>query len=242
MERIRTAAELSEAVYHMPEQKRWLSVNRRVKVCSAEMSQNLIGDNGTIQVAYEIDRDTLYISYSGTEDLENWLYNISYKSVSYYGYHIHEGFLQLALEALTALLRGGELHRAIATNGIKSIVHCGHSAGGAVAGIMPIILGLHEYDTEVIDFGTPKYLQEHQATFAELPYKRTRFVNNLDVVPKLPLLGRYQHFGEKHDTTDGSYKNYIQALRRFSLLREVIDQHSMLRYGIAANLKGVSDE
>jgi predicted lipase len=238
MSRRATAARLSETVYTMPENRQWTTVNRRTRVCSAEMSQNLIGDNGTIQVAYEVDRDTLYISYSGTEDPENWLYNIEYKSVSYYGYRMHEGFLQLSLEALTALLRGGELHRAINVNGINSIVHCGHSAGGAVAGIMPILLSLHEYDTEVIDFGCPKYLQEDQATFAELPYRRTRFVNNLDVVPKLPLLGRYKHFGETVDITDGSCLDYLKALKELRILREVIDQHSMTRYGVAAQLEG----
>lgn len=236
MNKNRIAARLAESIYSMPEFKRWTTVGN-TKVGSAEMSENVVGENGTIEVAYEVHEQTLFIAYSGTEDLETWCYSVSYKSVSYYGYHMHEGFLQLALEALTALLRGGELHRAITANGITEVVHTGHSAGGAVAGIMPLLLAMPEFDTEVIDFGCPKYLQEHKATFAELPYRRTRFVNDLDLVPKLPLLGRYQHFGEEVNTTDGTYKDYINALRELRLIREVIDQHSMIRYGVAAHGK-----
>tara|TARA_R110002096_G_scaffold44342_4_gene119193 strand:+ start:108 stop:881 length:774 start_codon:yes stop_codon:yes gene_type:complete len=244
------AAYLAQAVYTFPESKEWATVpGSRVRVRSAQLIQNQLGDPGTVEVAYLIDKSTLYIAYSGSEDAEMWHYNLSYESARYMGYNVHEGFLRLAMEAMNALAAQGEIYKVISTSGIKRIIHCGHSAGGAVAGIMPLLLSMPQ-ENIVIDFGCPKYLSPLPGNKLAYPYERVRFVNDQDLVTKLPITD-YEHFGTPVYVRYGvrvpsptlkerarTVIHYIKAACRLRFFREVCISHSVEAYKYAAQERG----
>jgi len=134
------AAILSNAIYRVQENEQWSNINKwyndRFWTRGISLKRNLIGDDGTIKVGYLVEDNTLYLTYSGTQDFEFWLYNADTDVRYLYGIGFHEGFLRLAEEVETVLTKDNYIFNILQDNNITKVVHCGHSAGGAVAGIM----------------------------------------------------------------------------------------------------------
>jgi predicted lipase len=191
---------------------------------SVDLDRNLIGDVGKIKVSMtELGKD-LYIGFSGTQDAEFWLYNIDgdvvTTPVSLYGtyYDVHEGFYDLADTAFQEALTHSPDHLK-KFNQYQNIIFTGHSAGGAVAALMPILLrGKYEVNNnkmKVIDFGSPRVwansnvttsMVDGQTLAKEYPFERIRFQHVYDLVPCAPLhwrgpLAAFSHTGDVRWTT-----------------------------------------
>ena len=204
------AAILSNVIYNAKDTEQWSNDNRHNSTFwtkGISLKRNLIGDDGTIKVGYTVEDQTLYLTYSGTQDIEFWLYNADTDVRHLNGIGLHEGFLRLAEEVETVLVKDSYIFDIIKNNNITKVVHCGHSAGGAVAGIMALKLieaesyyeAKHACDHVIVDFGSPRYLKDGQPVDI-FPCERVRFQEIYDIVPCTPLTWRgplpgFEHFG-----------------------------------------------
>jgi hypothetical protein len=208
---ISRAAILSNVIYRAKETEQWSNENQwhnnAFWAKGISLKRNLIGDDGTIKVGYTVEDQTLYLTYSGTQDIEFWLYNADTDVRHLHGIGLHEGFLRLAEEVETVLVKDSYIFDIINNNNITKVVHCGHSAGGAVAGIMALkFFEADAYygpglacDHVIIDFGSPRYLKDDQPIDI-FPCERLRFQEIYDIVPCTPLTWRgplpgFEHFG-----------------------------------------------
>lgn len=208
---ISRAAILSNIIYSAKETEQWSIENQwhnnAFWTKGISLKRNLIGDDGTIKVGYTVEDQVLYLTYSGTQDIEFWLYNADTDVRYLNGIGLHEGFLRLTEEVETVLVKDNYIFDIIKNNSIKKVVHCGHSAGGAVAGIMAFkFFETDAYcgqglacDHVIIDFGSPRYLKDDQPIDI-FPCERLRFQEIYDIVPCTPLTWRgplpgFEHFG-----------------------------------------------
>jgi len=208
---ISRAAILSNVIYNVNETEEWSNENKWHKTTfwskRISLKRNLIGNDGVIKVGHTIEDQTLYLAYSGTQDIEFWLYNADTDVRYFNGIGLHDGFLSLAEEVETVLVKDNYIFNLIKDNSIKKVVHCGHSAGGAVAGIMAIkFFEADAYygeglacDQVIVDFGSPRYLKDGQPIDI-FPCERLRFQEIYDIVPCTPLTWRgplpgFEHFG-----------------------------------------------
>ena len=180
---------------------------------SVDLSRNLIGDVGHIKVAVtELGKD-LYVGFSGTQDAEFWLYNINGEVAELTGrylfgktYTAHLGFMDLTEEVfLKALKTLPENFKH--WDDYDNVIFTGHSAGGAVAALMPFFIDSNHIvlrqKLKVIDYGSPRVW----ASKLKYPYERHRFQHVLDIVPCTPLtwcgpLAGFSHTGTAHWTTE----------------------------------------
>lgn len=195
---VRIATLMANRVYDLPttylmERQEFLD-GRSLSWTSFPLSRNIIGTTGNINVAFFVQGTTLFIAYEGTQELEFWLYNADTRLEVFSGFSFHEGFYQLARVVRKKLKQWSSV-----INGtvIEKIIHCGHSAGGATAGIIPLLTNeYHHIPQLVIDFGAPRY----RADDKEYPFFRLRFQEIYDLVPCLPLTWRgplpgFNHYG-----------------------------------------------
>jgi pimeloyl-ACP methyl ester carboxylesterase len=219
---------MASSVYDMPESFEWKDVpafgGSGVRVKSIAIDRNLTGPRGSIEVAYYID------------------------SVFYRGYRFHHGLLLLAMETYKGIrdeLEAGPYFDP--RSRIRRVIHTGHSAGGAIAGLMPLLLDDH-YRHYIVDFGTPRYLSTSSDRYY-YPYPRMRFQEIYDIIPCIPLRWRgplpgYRHFGDAFFTTPTheiipqfpfrrpfvlAWK-YLHSLATEGPVHEIISHHSMSNY------------
>jgi pimeloyl-ACP methyl ester carboxylesterase len=251
------AAILSNVIYRVKENEQWSSIDNwpsgTLWTRAIPLKRNLIGDDGVIKVGYLIEGNTLYLTYSGTQDFEFWLYNADTDVRYLYGIGFHEGFLRLAEEVETVLAKDNYIFNILQDNNITKVIHCGHSAGGAVAGIMAFkffeTINISDAcEHVIIDFGSPRYLRDNQPIDI-FPCERLRFQEIYDIVPCTPLTWRgplpgFEHFGSvvytapnfKISNTLPWYrplmfiKKYFGSLWIGKSVSEVVNHHSIDGY------------
>lgn len=214
-----------------------------LQMSSATLHRNWFGSQGTIKVAKRVDKETgnVTIAFSGTDDTEDWLYNLAP------GYDdMHAGYLDLT----TTVLR--EVHPDIwKIKEGQHVTFVGHSAGGAVAELCPNFAwllmsdangGVPMVDMSVVTFGAPKV--------SKVPLnkaRRVRFQSAFDLVPCAPIgvLGPLR--GYRHESPPcWIHKGNVYAHPpKFRRVRTVINTllkgtkpHSMQTYaqGVINNL------
>lgn len=208
------------------------------------LKKNLIGEPGTVAISISNTEGDTYISFSGTNDLEDWIYNINTSVKSYWdatsskGFGFHEGFYQMASEVVEVLnsMSSDESAREICDvirNTTGKIYWCGHSAGGALAGICSILVNKEDSlwaDTDrfhIIDFGCPRYLSSK----SQLPdWPRTRVQDVMDLVPCTPLTWRGPFPGYKHYQTNLVWCSEKKVIDTLPMLRVI---RMILTYGLA---------
>jgi len=243
---------LSTVIYNVENTKHWSEKSTYfdrgiLYTKSVYLKRNLIGKEGLLDIGYYISDDTLFLVYSGTEALEFWLYNTDTDTKIHNGINFHEGFLNLAKEVSKALTHEDFVNKLIKDNNIRRVVHCGHSTGGAIAGIMPVLISKGQTDHLIIDYGTPKYLSDQPLGF-RYPFYRLRFQEIWDIVPCIPLTWRgplpgFHNFGEVKYINSFRYVKklpwyrsfvffikYIRSIYKRGVIDEAISHHRMGNY------------
>ena len=140
-------------------------------------------------VAYDDNRAILAIA--GSNDLDDWLQNVSASKVAAAGGNVHGGLLQHAQNLADEI----ETHPDVqAVCEERDIYLCGHSAGGAVAILLPCLIDWVD-PRRIYTYGAPRVLGRRTA--GRYPHSGVvRFVSRRDIVPMLPWAFRYSHVGE----------------------------------------------
>ena len=225
---------------------------QRSYVYPVKLTRNVFGDNGIMKVAVTMDTitRTCYITFSGTQDLEYWLYNTDTDPVTMpeADLPVHEGFYDLFKSCLNEQLLVDLIRSKVYL--CDRFVFCGHSAGGAVANLAAAYcrnrLSEHNKEIFVVDFGTPRFCtREASEWFAD---NRVSFQNYLDLVTCAPFntfLGsdrKYITVGKPFlMKSSGLSSNgwrrtlslmfyYFFALLRFEITSKVVHEHSMEEY------------
>ena len=266
---IHLSAILSNSIYLVKDNDKWTEdafvYGGKIFTINIPLKRNLIGDKGSINVGYCVQGETLYLTYAGTQDIEFWLYNADTDVRFFHGIGLHEGFLRLSEEVESVLFKDDFLEKLIEENQINKVVHCGHSAGGAVAGILALKCYESNFgancDNVIIDYGTPRYLKQNQALDI-FPCERLRFQEVYDLIPCTPLTWRgplpgFEHFGSVNYTTPDFkllsnppwyrsfvfVRKYLRSLLGGKPVSAVIEHHSMANYTASVivhlSLKGI---
>jgi triacylglycerol lipase len=149
--------------------------------------------------AYAIANDkTIVVAFRGTEPtkLQDWMTDADLDFVDGMGGKVHEGFSRALTYVYQDIL---DTIVEFQTNG-QSLWFTGHSLGGALATLAVAKLR-YENDKPIYGlytFGQPRAgNRDYERTFNnDFKSRAFRFVNNNDVVPRIPLrLMKYSHVG-----------------------------------------------
>jgi len=145
------------------------------------------------QAAVLANDDDCVLAFRGTTDVTDWMTNLDvFKTRGKFG-EVHSGFQ----EAIN--LVWDDIEPVLAQYGDKNLFITGHSLGGALATLALTELGYGDLYT----FGSPRVGDEEFSNIFNHLYDTYRFVNNNDVVTRIPLAG-YDHIGSlRHFTTGG---------------------------------------
>jgi len=158
-----------------------------------------------------LQKEVITIVFQGSQEIEDWITNISVKPTSFFGKEkVHQGFyesLKLFFKTMSALKLTTKKNQAYALskdidflNEECEIILSGHSLGGAIASLVGcyfLELGVKEENIQVYTFGAPPIGTQ---TFCELYKTRLqeyRIVNEFDIVPKLENITSLKHLTEK---------------------------------------------
>ncbi len=124
----------------------------------------------------------LIVAIAGSDDVTDWLNhkagNLHFAAqILENGCAAHAGMLAAARAIAEVIL--DDLQRFLANPDTRCLF-TGHSRGGAIAQILPFVLGIHKR-CQVVTFGSPKVLVGH------LSLDAVHFQNWSDIVPRLPI-------------------------------------------------------
>lgn len=140
-------------------------------------------------------RTTLFVTYQGTNDLEDWKSNFDLGSIwiPRFSGRAREGFYYHCRKTWRPVRNYIEQTKP------EAVVFCGHSLGGAAA-MIASSLALVKFDSlqntiACVTFGAPRTFKADGAdNFHELiGHKHTRFVMPGDPVPTIPSMMLYRH-------------------------------------------------
>ena len=137
---------------------------------------------GNVRAGALIFDDVVYLVVCGTDDLHDWITNLSARQTLMNFFVVHEGFYEawklLQRDILPSDIRG-------AFEG-KRLILGGHSSGGCVAQLLSLSPDFEP--SAIYTFGSPRVFSDKSASvYAAYPWKTFRFVMDGDPVPKLPL-------------------------------------------------------
>lgn len=144
------------------------------------------------------DGSQMTVAVAGTNDLQDWLDssngNLHIGTVRFVdGVDMHRG-MHAAAMAIAKVI--GDEVRAFASKPGAEIVFTGHSRGGAIAQILPLILNLPLHLVSVVTFASPSVFCGENAYTIGL--RCLHFQNGTDLVHRLPVpMGsiKYRHIG-----------------------------------------------
>ena len=142
--------------------------------------------NNVIYEIYELN-DVLYIAFKGTDDLQDWSYNLDYElkklTIPYDNKNskikVHTGFLKIY-----KMVREN-IHNKIGT--FKNIVVSGFSMGGAIAVLCSIDLQYNfNANIKCITFGSPRVGNKEFINSYNKRVEAVKIINKSDPIAKLP--------------------------------------------------------
>lgn len=237
LEKARLTAYLSQIVYNDEDECLEAMRARGLNDCNFFDVDHAQGAAGLL------DDGTAVFVFRGTEpdklsdiaaDLKFW------KDEAELGGRIHEGF-QDEMDKLWP-----EIEQFIQDSGATTFIVCGHSLGGAMATVCASRLP----NATVYTYGSPRVGNRKFARLFNNKYICYRFVNNNDIVTRVPLPLMFKHVGHLFYITSngklidnpsqlrilqGWLKGYWAALKQFKLLDAVSD------HDIGAYVKAVEN-
>ncbi len=159
----------------------------------------------------DIKKEIIILVFQGSQELEDWITNISMKETHYFGKEkVHQGFydsLKIFLRTIsnkkfsTKEKKMYHLNKDIDfLNENCKIILTGHSLGGAIATLAGCYfhdLGIKKENISIYTFGAPPVGDEAFSTTYEFKLNLYRVINENDIVPKLDKITRLRHFGEE---------------------------------------------
>lgn len=159
---------------------------------------------GDTQAFVAADDQTIVVAFRGTENLADWLTNLSLlKTNRFYG-NVHSGFCK-AFELVQMQIRA---HVLTLAHEQKQIVLTGHSLGGALATIATAQWAEDFPGSLAYTFGQPRVGKSDFGTFAseEFGNRFFRIVNEDDIVTRVPP--NFRHVGKLlHFDDNGNLKS-----------------------------------
>lgn len=162
------------------------------------------GESTQCYVAH--NEDFALVAFSGTDmreregntvvdALSDWLVNLTFDTTdSGHGGRVHRGFKQALDEIWDPPDRDEDERLKPYLDGVceagRKVWFTGHSLGGALA---TLAAGRYDHAPELYTFGSPRVGDRAYAKGLNLA--AYRFVNGRDVVPRVPLKGKYRHVG-----------------------------------------------
>ncbi len=151
------------------------------------------------------DEKILIISVAGSNDVQDFLYNLDAIQISPYDENrnfiskeirFHKGFYIQFIDMLENLR---PILSDFKSKG-KMIIMCGHSMGGCLASIGTFYLKNLDIcrNIQVVTFGAPVFTNSLGANWFEQNLKYTRVELDKDPIPKLPIDVRYWHVYKTH--------------------------------------------
>ena len=156
-----------------------------------------------------------FIAIRGTDNNYDWKVNFKFKPLSTFMGRVHGAYYE-GIEATA-----GEVEKWLKDYGIKKAVVCGHSKGGGQA---QLAYGYYDelFDfckfVQCVTFGAPRVMKKYAAAAYSKKYlgKVFRYVNNNDVVPKVPgpMIARHVDILMYIDR-NGKIRGMVSKWRRF---------------------------
>ena len=149
-------------------------------------------DHGNIQGYWCVADDVALIAFRGTSNPGQWLRDVRFFPIEHEWGLVHAGFKH-GIEIAEPDLAAFEI-LAVKTGHVWIT---GHSLGGALAVMAAARMKMHGINTALYTYGQPRVgLGGFAGRFeAELAGKLIRFVNQSDVVPRVPPGLLYRHMG-----------------------------------------------
>lgn len=152
-----------------------------------------------------IDKKILIISIAGSNDVQDFLYNLDAAQIFPYDeakqtiseeIRFHKGFYVQFMDMLDNIKMIVDEFRGNGDN----IIICGHSMGGCIASIISFYLKKMDIfkKTQVVTFGAPVFTNVFGARWFEDSVPYTRVQIDKDPIPKLPIDSRYWHVSKTH--------------------------------------------
>lgn len=165
-------------------------------VDGADVFDVIDADGGRAVIGYDAKDKTVFASFRGSENIENWIDNLEF--VKYHPWEsfplagVERGFYEWYLSLRNAGLLEA-LGDACAKHGTKTVKTQGHSAGSAPAVFLAFetLKGVARANFSVVNvttFGSPRLGDEHfVALYNATNVVNTRVTHDRDIVPHLPL-------------------------------------------------------
>jgi hypothetical protein len=170
---------------------------------------------GKCLLCLDEQKSTLYIVFSGSNSVENFLANLKIAPIPFEEFgNVHTGYYDMY-----SLLRKQIINFILAKQkSINKIIVTGHSAGGSAAVLAGLDAALYVEDVLCVTFGSPVMADEaFIESYNKIVPNTIRVYNSEDIVPKI-ILPKIQHVG-KPLLIPNEARN-----------RTIVRSHSMLTY------------
>lgn len=183
---------------------------------TATVTSILEADGGRVLTGYDTYTKTLFVSFRGSEDIQNWIENVKFFKTNPYtdmpNVEVEIGFNNWYNALKTAGLSDA-LTAAAAKYGTKSVSIIGHSSGGACSTLMAFDMKRGGYPgfsvSTVTTFGSPRVgNSDFYSAFTSLvsAAEATRVTHYRDIVPHMPqeFMGYHHVYNEVYFNEDSS--------------------------------------
>lgn len=149
-------------------------------------------DLSNVQGFWCADSEVALLAFRGTSNPGQWLRDARFFPASHPWGHVHIGFRDGVAAVENALLEFDQVARRA-----RYVWITGHSLGGALAVIAAARMKMYNFLPNIYTYGQPAPgLSDFADRFAkELPQNLWRFINQSDIVPRVPPGPFYQHTG-----------------------------------------------
>lgn len=207
----KTALNISQSTYCLNYSSNW-----NCATCSSENEyQKLIShDNELIIIGYNTIYKTLFASFRGSVNTQNWIANIHFSQIQPYNntdISVEKGFYNLFTNLKPYVINGIEdVSKKYNTN---DLLITGHSLGGALSTLLAFEL-LYVENTEMniklITFGCPRVGNDKFVTFFnDYSIYSNRITHYYDMVPHIPQqFLKYDHISQEiwYNEENNEYK------------------------------------
>lgn len=137
-------------------------------------------------VGYNTELDSLFVSFRGSANIQNWIDNIQLRKI--YPYNdttigVEKGFYKAYQNIKDDIFQ--TLDNLVHKYTTTKLLITGHSLGAAIATLMTFDT-MNKYDLTVYTFGSPRIGNEYFVSYFDDSFPMYRVTHYYDIVPHLP--------------------------------------------------------